>query len=486
MSIGYVTILIPSLTDVNSCEDIYLNENQTSWLSAVMSIMSLIGSIFSGVVAERFGRKRSMMFCAVPLFMSWMIYYYSTEFWHIVAALSIHGVTNGLIEAPVLSYVAEVAEPAMRGMLSATTTLFIVLGVFLEFIIGSSMHWKVAALVTSAVPILAFTLLTLVPETPYWFLTHNKPDQARKSLAWLRGWTTVENVEQEFQEIQKEFKRKSARVRHLVFEDQVGKVSLPTKHVSVKSTNLLESSEKYFKKSFLWPLSLVTFLFGWTSFAGILTLQTFGVIIFATLKVPINKHYATILMGSCQFIGTLLCTFIVPYCGKRITALVPISCLCICNICLGIYAYIYQVTNLDFTNSHHLLTSQGHQWIPLLLLMFMAFIAHCGPRNLPWTITGEVFSHETRGVGCGLSGGFNYLAVFIANKVYLHMVAVLSFPGVYWTYGCVCFIGLITVYFALPETEGKTLEEISCHFSGRVKLDNKVKRKTMRGSNIDI
>ncbi|KAK5646890.1 hypothetical protein RI129_005354 [Pyrocoelia pectoralis] len=473
MSLGFVTILIPPLTDVKSNEEIHLDESQTSWISAILPITSMTGSVLSGLVTEPFGRKRSMIFLTIPSLMTWIIFYFSTEMWHIFATLTLQGLTNGFIEAPILAYVSEVTEPHLRGVLSATTTLCTILGVFLEFIVGSFLHWKVAALATGALPIIAFFLLLTIPESPHWLMSHNKPEEAQKSLGWLRGWTTSENVEEEFQELRKHFNKNLSDIENSALEDG---------HSTVIS--LIEAQtggiKIYLKKSFLWPLSLTTFLFVWSGFAGILTLQTYGVIIFATLEVPIDNYFATVLLGCCQFLGSLLCMCIVRCLGKRILALTSVSGLCICNLCLGVYAYVNRIMHLDFTNVNTQSTPEGHQWIPFFLIIMLAFVGSCGPRNLPWTIIGEVFSNDTRGVGCGFAVGAFYLSTFVANKVYLNMDSTLTFPGIYWAYACICFVGLAALYFALPETEGKSLEEISEHFRGNVKLNNKVKRRATK------
>lgn len=61
-----------------------------------------------------------------------------------------------------------------------------------QFIMGNFLYWRTVALINTAAPSIAFCALFLVPESPYWLATKNRVDEARKSLAWLRGW--VSNV----------------------------------------------------------------------------------------------------------------------------------------------------------------------------------------------------------------------------------------------------------------------------------------------------
>ena len=223
MDIGHVTILIPFLTD--GTEGIQLTSSQTSWMSSIISISSLIGSLLSGAITEPFGRKRAMMALTIPFFIPWIGFNMAREYWHICVCLFVHGLTNGLVEAPVLAYVAEISEPRLRGMLSGSNTLVVGLGVFIEFFLGSLLPWRTANFVSCAIPILALFLLSILPESPYWLIKHNQNDKARQSLAWLRDWTTIENIEEEFQYLQKILNRKLVGVCNVSLEDDSGGVT---------------------------------------------------------------------------------------------------------------------------------------------------------------------------------------------------------------------------------------------------------------------
>ncbi|KAB0798544.1 hypothetical protein PPYR_09537 [Photinus pyralis] len=454
-SVGYVTILIPSLTDPN--EEIRINEVQTSWISSVELIASLVGSTLSGIVTEPLGRKVSMMMLTIPSLISWVLFHFADEKWQIFVALTLQGVTSGLIEAPILSYVAEVTEPHLRGTLSATVLVSGSFGYFVEFLIGSLLHWKLAALVSAAVPIVAFCLLSQVPETPYWLLSRNKEDEARRSLAWLRGWTTIASIENEFQNIRKSFEN----------HENNGVAS-----------SCVRRTKQFARKNFVWPFTLVSLLFAWSNFVGVGTLTYYAAIISVTLKSPIDKYLVTVLIGLCQFLGSLVCIFTVSFFGKRITALFAASSLCVTTGAIGLYAHLLGVVRLNFAS----IASEDHTddfaWFTVVLLCCYGFISYCGIRSIPWILTGEVFSNETRAVACGLSTSVNYFTGFVANKVYLSMISILTLAGVYWTYATICFLGFVVIYLAVPETEGRTLEEIVNHFNGKGKLSNKMKLST--------
>lgn len=105
------------------------------------------------------------------------------------------------LNSQVLTYVAEVTEPKYRGMLTATGTTCVVIGILVQFVLGSFLKWRTIALICSVLPVLTIFALFFVPESPYWLLTKNRANEARKSLAWLRGWVKPHQVDDEFGEI---------------------------------------------------------------------------------------------------------------------------------------------------------------------------------------------------------------------------------------------------------------------------------------------
>lgn len=127
-----------------------------------------IGCFASGPVSQFIGRKRSMMLTTLPFVAAWVIYYYATTAGMLFVALAMTGLTGGLLEAPVMTYVAEVTQPHLRGMLSATSTMSIILGIFTQMLGGKLGNWRTVTLVNLIYPLICFLALCAVPESPYW------------------------------------------------------------------------------------------------------------------------------------------------------------------------------------------------------------------------------------------------------------------------------------------------------------------------------
>lgn len=242
-----------------------------------------------------------------------------------------------------LIYIAETIEPRFRGMLTASGTATVLGGVFLQFIIGSMLHWRTVAAISSIIPFLAFNAVFLVPESPYWLYTKNRIDDAHKSLQWLRGWVTFDVIADEFQTI-------THSVENLKTEKKIH---------SVQKQNFSRKLKLFSKRSFVAPflLILVGFVFG--HFSGMTPLQTYSIQILSAYNVPINEYYATIFLGAAQVIGCLLGMMLVRSSGKR--RLVFMSFIG-CGVCFFAVAtqshYLYGSHQRDFdSNTNNMDTS---------------------------------------------------------------------------------------------------------------------------------
>ncbi|CAH2103571.1 unnamed protein product [Euphydryas editha] len=471
MSIGFSTILIPAVKEPAEFEILHLNNSEISWISSINQIVVPAGCAVSGAVATPLGRRRAMQMVTLPFFIAWLIFYYSTSTNHLYGALFLTGLAGGLLEAPVLTYVAEVTQPYLRGILSATSSMSIIFGVFTQFLFGLLLYWRTVALVNIIFTVIALVALCFIPESPHWLVAKKRHDDAKKSLQWLRGWTSPQAVEDELRDIQALYKRKK-----------------------VQKETFSEKISTFLNRSFLVPYFLVSYSFFVGHFSGMTTLQTYAVSIFQMLEAPIDKYYATLILGILQLLGAGICVLLVHYTGKRpltffSTATAGICCLLVAGY--DGYIKIHSVDNSTLNSGNSIQVnitvgpsdnamSNPYSWMPMTLLMMLALVTHTGIRLLPWILIGEVFSAKTRSSGAGLASAIGYIFGFLTNKMYISMVDQFSIWGTYSFYGFVCLTGCIIFYFILPETEGKNLQDIENHFAGVKTLTNEVYRSKKR------
>lgn len=247
-----------------------------------------------------------------------------------------------------LTYVAEVTTPRVRGLLAASGSFCAILGVFVQFILGTFLKWRLIALISVSVPIISFFLLFFVPESPHWLIQKNRFSDAMESLAWLRGWVPVHAIRAEYEVIY-------ANV---------------TKNFGDRDRSWTGKLRPYKRRSFLWPYTIITICFFIGHFSGMTTLQTYAVQIFHTLKAPIDKYYATMLLGLAELLGTFLCILLVHHTGKRPIVLASTIG---CGLCfLGTATYAYYLNEIPgssisnvVANSSDILSSPLHDVVSL-------------------------------------------------------------------------------------------------------------------------
>ncbi|GLV41627.1 uncharacterized protein CBL_06856 [Carabus blaptoides fortunei] len=494
MTLGFPTIVIPALDGDDAQESLVLTFEQISWISSINLICVPLGCLFSGIITQPLGRKRSMQLLNIPFLGAWLLFHYASTVDHLYMALCLTGLSGGLLEAPVITYVAEITQPHLRGMLSATSSMTIIFGVMTQFLLGTFLNWRTVALLNVIIPLLAVVLLFIVPESPHWLILKDRFTDAQQSLAWLRGWTTVDQVDSEYKQLC-EALGKTPPVhngldnpafdgQHCTSNDN----GVEQKCTSTRSSDggYLEILKRFTMRSFILPSCIVCFSFFLGHFSGMTTLQTYAVQIFQTLHTPIDKYYATLLLGIVELLGTLVCVVGVHYVGKRpLTFFSTLGC-GVCFLVVATYAYLIDVQYLamshklnitsqsTFVNNtslaSHTTDTQSLQWLPTVFLIGSAFISHCGIRLLPWVLIGEVYPGNIRAMASGISGGVGYIFGFAANKAFLSMIRTLTLPGTFWMYGSLSLVGTVVLYLYLPETEGRTLRDIELHFSGVKKI----------------
>lgn len=222
---------------------------------------------------------------------------------------------------------AEITEPKYRGILSVLGSTCVIAGVFIQFIMGSLMTWRTVAAISAFFPVISILTLFFVPESPTWLIRKQRFSEARQALQWLRGWVQEKSIKAEFDQLFNEL------------------ITIPAleNDVNSKGNSCGKTLHMFTKRSFLAPFLLVSYTFFTGHFSGKTSLQTYAVQIFHTLKAPINKYYATILLGVAELIATVSCVFLIHFTGKRPLVLISTIGVGLCFFGAATYAFYLNV-----------------------------------------------------------------------------------------------------------------------------------------------
>lgn len=165
----------------------------------------------------------------------------------------------------------------------------------------------------------------------------------------------------------------------------------------------------------------------------------------------IEPEIATIIVGIMQVVATLFASLLVDRLGRRILLIISAFAMATCTIVMGIYFFLQD-------KDRALTSSLG--WLPItaLCIFIIAFSIGFGP--VPWLMLGEVFGQDVKGLAGSLSGTLNWVLAFIVTKTYSNLAAAIHTGPTFWFYSVLTIIGAVFVIFVVPETKGKSLNEI--------------------------
>ncbi|XP_055542460.1 facilitated trehalose transporter Tret1-like [Wyeomyia smithii] len=465
MAVAFPTIVIPALRGLKNRapdEFLYFTPAQASWFGSVAYICQPIGSVLSGIVLEPLGRKRSMILVNIPHIIGWLMLHFAGSLEEMYTAAVLLGLGVGFMEAPIVTYVGEICQPSIRGILTSCAGVAVMLGFFVVYLLGTVTTWRITAAICVSVPLATMIAICFVPETPMWLLSKDRKEDARKSLQWLRGWVSPQAVEKEFQEMQR-YSANAAKCTSCQ-KTQAVECGHPPPSEWMKLQELM-------RKRNLRPFVLVMLLFAFGQLSGLTGMRPYLVQIFQAYGVPLDANWATVSMGLLGLLANIVCMIFIKFVGKRRLALFSMSVTALSCLSLAIYAFhVFPAGWTSFDVHKEVNTANGLNYVPMLLFFLLGFATSVGVLPVPWILLSEVFPFKNRSLACGITAALNYVMTFVTTKTYFNLESAFSLPGVILFYGICGSIGALFVYFFLPETEKRTLEDIEIYFS-----DNKRK-----------
>ncbi|XP_046661262.1 facilitated trehalose transporter Tret1-like [Homalodisca vitripennis] len=447
-SIGFVavmpTIVIGALR--NDTSPLGMSETAASWFGSVMFVMQPMGSGVSAFLQDILGRKTCLMAVNIPNLIAWTIIYFSTSTVHLFMAVIIIGIAMGFLEAPILSYVGEITQPRLRGILTSFSGVFSTIGMMILSSLATVMDWRNLALISMSGPVMALVALAFVPDSPAWLVSKGRVSDAEKAFQWLRGWVRPEDVKHELAAIVNYVKE----TQSLKIIDNIEYKAVPNKENPVTTNpqgRLQLLMEPRVRKAF----QIVFIYFTIMACAALLAMRPYFIEILKDIGSPIRPHIALALCNALQLVGAICGGVLMRILGKRRLSFLSLGLSVFCCLTLGLY----------------LSYRPEFPWIPVALFCLSYFAGPLGIFVIPWILIMELFPLRARGMAGGICGAVAHGLFFTTTKTYYSLVHLVDISGACYFYGAVGVLGLIYLYWDLPETEGVSLEEIERKFGER-------------------
>ena len=410
------------------------SETLSGWANSCALLGCLLGSLISGGLSNRFGRKKLLLVSAALFAVSSILTGWAPTFSWFVAWRLLGGVAIGMASNLSPMYIAEVAPAYMRGRLVSINQLTIVIGILAAQITNMLIAEKVPDGATAemiaaswngqygwrwmftavAVPSLIFLFgAIMVPESPRWLVKNGRSDLARRVLSRISATL----ADQSLSDI--ETTLAAAEIRHVRFSD------------------LLESK-------MLKILGIGIALAVLQQWSGINVIFNYAEEIYRNAGYGVSDVlFNIVITGAVTLVFTFVAIFTVDRVGRRPLMLLGCAGIGLSHILIGI-AYTADLKGL------------------YVLVFTLCTIGCYGMSLAPvtWVLISEIFPNRIRGAAISIAVSSLWIACFILTFTFPILNKSLGPAKTFWLYAAVCLLGFIFILTRVPETKGKTLEQI--------------------------
>jgi sugar porter (SP) family MFS transporter len=390
---------------------------------SVVLIGAMIGALVGGTIADRIGRRATLIQAGVIFILGSVFAPLSPNVAVLIVARAVIGLGIGFTSVTAPVYVSEMAPPQSRGMLIGLYQFALTLGIALADLVGywlaSYEAWR-AMFAFAAVPTVIFLgVIITVPESPRWLLVH---DRQRDAESVLRSYIDDAGTKQFLNDIQEGLKAP--------VEQSWAALWSPAARGAV------------FIAAGLTILQQLT---------GINTVIYYGPRIFESAGIGTHKNaiFATLLVAVMNVLATVVGIALVDKVGRKPLLYVGVS-----GMAVALFALSWGLHHKESLSS-----SLGYLAVASLLFYIACFAFSLGA--IAWILVSEVFPLRVRGRGVAVATLASGLSNFAVSLTFLSMINAIGDSATFALYGVLCLVTLLFVRLVVPETCRRDLESIS-------------------------
>lgn len=384
----------------------------------------LIGALTAGMLADKLGRKPLLLLSALIFVLTAYGTGAFSNFHLFLLARFCGGIAIGIASGLSPMYIAEVAPTHIRGKLVSLNQLTIVIGILAAqivnwLLVSDDTAWNVAIawrwmFWAAAFPALAFLVLAaFIPESPRWLAMTGQRERALETLARIGGNDYARN---ELNTLQTDMQRKQTQ----------GGLAL------------------LFSKPYRRVLTLGIIVAMFQQWCGTNVIFNYAQEIFQSAGYDVDNTFINIVVtGIANLVFTFVAIYTVDRLGRRALMLLGAGGLAGIYLILGT-CYYFEVSGIFM--------------VVLVVAAIACYAMTLGP--VTWVLLSEIFPNKVRGVAVATGTFALWVASFILTYTFPFLNKALGTAGTFWIYTAICAAGLVFFLFRMPETKGKSLEQL--------------------------
>lgn len=435
-------------------DDFDLSDVQEEVVVTITIAAAVTAALAGGPGMEHWGRRPIILLAAIIFTVGAVLLAAARSYTGLVMGRLVVGLGIGLASLATPVYISEAAPTHVRGKLVTLNTLFITVGQVVAGVVDGLFAdtddgWRYM-LGLSAVPSVFMTVgFLFLPESPRWLVSAGRRREALGVLQQIRGSPDVHREIEEMVESATDYSgtlKESVTVRGLLEDPRIRRAL-----VLGCGLQLLQQ------------------------LSGINTVMYYSATIFSMAGFSDNAAiWLAAVTAAAQSVGVCLGIFFVEKCGRRSLILSSLGMVVVALVCLGTGFYLFDRdaqssgaveddTNDGATQSSATVCG----WLVVAAMMSYLFTFGVGMSSVPWTVNAEIYPTHARSLGTSASTTVNWLGNVAVSATFLSLASddVLGTDGAFWLYASIATAGWVWLYYCMPETKGRSLEEIELLFA---------------------
>lgn len=417
-SYGWTSPTLPILLADDS--PLPITPDESSWIVSILVLASIAGPIPTAWSIDKFGRKYTMLFAAIPAIIGWILIGVAESVPVLYVSRFLSGISYGMSYSSLPIYLGEIASDSVRGSIGTLLTVMAKAGILIEYSIGPFVGFRTLAWISLAFPVSFFLTFIWMPESPYYLLKKNNDESAQKSLRWLRKTDQV--------------------------TDELAMMKAAVDRSKQNNGTFRELLTRGNRRS----LIIVMGLGALQQLCGSQAIIAYSQQIFEEVQSGLQAHESSILMATIQLATAACSSSIVDRVGRRPLLLISTAGCAVGTFTVGLYFFLQQQG----------VEVQSVSWIPLVVMMLYIISYTIGLATVPFAILGELFPSNVKATAAAMYTMFASSVGFGVAKLYQVISDELGTYVSFWIFAFSSSVFLIFVFVLVPETKGKSLDEI--------------------------
>ncbi|KAJ5343913.1 General substrate transporter [Penicillium brevicompactum] len=437
-------------------------------LTAMIELGALVGALNQGWIADKISRRYSIIVAVIIFTIGSILQTAAYGYPMLVVARLIGGVGIGMLSMVAPLYISEISPPECRGTLLVLEEWCIVLGIVIAFWITYGTQymvgewaWRLPFLLQMIPGFILAAGVYILPFSPRWLASKGRDEEALHSLSRLRSLpVTDRRIRQELLDIQ-------AEVR---FHQEMNKEKHPNLQGGGKKNAILQELSSWADcfRSGCWRRTHIGVGLGFfQQFVGINALIYYSPTLFGTMGLDTSMQLIMSgVLNVIQLVGVTTSIWTMDVVGRRKLLIGGAALMALSHIIIAILVGL-------FSSDWPAHKAEGWTSVAFLLFYMFSFGATWGP--IPWALPSEIFPSSLRAKGVALSTCSNWLNNFIIGLITPPLVQDTGY-GAYVFFAVFCVLAGLWTFFFVPETKGRTLEQMDHVFKDNSSEAEKEKR----------